>query len=97
MKIYDTSQQTSAAATNTLETQRLEPSGAKVSVTGPRKGERPDEVKLSTVGSQLAADAAGPEREAHLARLNALYQSGTYHVEADAVSQRVVDDSIFAR
>lgn len=44
---------------------------------------------------QIAAEAAAPEREARVARIAALYQAGTYHVDAEAVSQRIIEDSIF--
>jgi anti-sigma28 factor (negative regulator of flagellin synthesis) len=98
MRIYDTNPQAAAGAANTLETQRLESSGGKVSITGPSKpGEPSDEVQLSTLGSRLAAEAAAPERDAHVARIAALYQSGAYHVDAEAVSQRIIDDSTSIR
>jgi len=98
MRIYDTNQQAAAGAANTLETQRLESSGGRVSVTGPSKpGESSDQVQLSTLGLRLASEAATPERETRVAQIAALYQSGAYHVDAEAVSQRIVDDSISIR
>jgi anti-sigma28 factor (negative regulator of flagellin synthesis) len=98
MRVYDTNQQAAAGAANTIETQRLESSGGRVSVTGPQKpGEPSDQVQLSTLGLRLSAEAAAPEREAHVARIAALYQSGAYHVDAEAVSQRIIDDSTSIR
>jgi anti-sigma28 factor (negative regulator of flagellin synthesis) len=95
MRVYDTNQQAAAGAANSLETQRLESSCGRVSITGPSKAGQPtDQVQLSTLGMRLAAEAGTPEREAHVARIAALYQSGAYHVDAEAVSQRIIDDSI---
>lgn len=98
MKIYDTNQQAAANAANTLETHRLESASSKVSITGPRKaGEASDEVRLSSLGLRLSDDAVSPEREAHITRIAALYQAGNYHVDAESVSQRIIDDSVSTR
>ncbi len=98
MRIYDTNPQAAPSAANSLETQRLESSGNKVSVTGPRKaGEPSDQVQLSSLGLRLADDGADTGREAKVARIAALYQAGGYQVDAHAVSERIVDDSTFAR
>ncbi len=98
MKIYDTNQQAAANAANTLETQRLESAGGRVSVTGPRKaGEPSDQVQLSSLGLRLSEETPTPERQANIARIAALYQAGAYKVDADSVSQRIIDDSISTR
>lgn len=98
MKIYDNNQQAAAGLNEAREAQRPDSSGSKVSVTGARAGgQAADHVQLSALGSQMGADSALPEREARVAQLAALYQGGTYEVDAHALSGRILDHSTFAR
>lgn len=54
-----------------------------------------DSVELSSLGSQLARlTADSPERAARLEQLAADVASGRYQVDAQAVSQRLLDDSL---
>jgi anti-sigma28 factor (negative regulator of flagellin synthesis) len=98
MKIYDTNQQPAAVTSGTREAQRPDPSGARVSITGARiGGQPPDHVQLSNLGSQMGAELASPDREARITQMAALYQAGSYKVDAHALSGRILDDSTFVR
>ena len=98
MKIYDTNQQPAAVTSGTRETQRPDSSGSKVSVAGARiGGQAPDNVQLSSLGAQMGAEVASPDRQARITQLAALHQAGSYKVDAHALSGRILDDAIFSR
>lgn len=57
-----------------------------------------DQVQLSNLSASIRAhNAESPDRTAHVARVAAAVQSGTYRVDAAAVSRGVINDAIVAR
>ncbi|MGH9667046.1 MAG: flagellar biosynthesis anti-sigma factor FlgM [Bryobacteraceae bacterium] len=57
-----------------------------------------DNVQLSSLSASIRSQSVdSPERSAHIARVAAAVQRGTYSVDAAAVSRGVVNDSISAR
>jgi flagellar biosynthesis anti-sigma factor FlgM len=53
-----------------------------------------DEVQLSNLSEQIRAeDSSSPERMAHLQKLSAAIEAGTYRVDATAVSRKIIDES----
>ncbi len=67
---------------------------AKTQQKGGAGGGSPDQVQLSNLSAQIRAeDSNSPERAAHLEKLSAAVQAGTYQVDSIAVSQKIIDDS----
>ncbi len=98
MRVYDTNHSAAAAGSSSAQqTSRTESGGGKQPAGGVRGSGRGDEVQLSAVGSGLAAQTDPAEREARIQKVSALYQSGSYRVDAAAVSEKLVDDAIVAR
>lgn len=57
-----------------------------------------DNVHLSSLSASIRAqNTESPDRSAHVARLAAAVQGGTYKVDAAAVSRGLVNDSISLR
>jgi flagellar biosynthesis anti-sigma factor FlgM len=53
-----------------------------------------DEVQLSNLSEQIRAeDSSSPERAAHLQKLSAAIEAGTYRVDATAVGRKIIDES----
>ncbi len=98
MSVYDTDPHASIGDVKTSEVQQPDPSGARAEAAGLRTAsEALDPAQLVDLGARLAGEAVDPEREARLARIAALYEAGTYEVDAGAVSERIVDDSTVTR
>ena len=97
MRIYDTGQQPSSiSSASTQQTQRPDAAGRGDGVS-PARSSRSDEVRLSALGSYLAAETNHSEREAKVASLAAVYASGNYSVSPETVSSRILDDATHAR
>ena len=92
MRIYDTPHNLSSGATG--ETHRADrASSGKVGGKSAVAQNRADEVHLSEVASRQADASEAANREQRVAHLSAVYQSGTYSVDPEAVASSVVDDS----
>jgi flagellar biosynthesis anti-sigma factor FlgM len=53
-----------------------------------------DEVQLSNLSEQIRAeDSSSPERAAHLDKLSAAVDAGTYRVDAATISRKIIDES----
>ena len=97
MKIHNDGLQ----GTNPLETSRTQatpPTGAGSLKGQTVSGHDGDTVQISGISQQLAESNAidGKQRENRVAALAAQYAKGQYHVDAAALSQKLVSNSISA-
>lgn len=99
MKIYDNNQQpVSTSTVQARETQRTDSAQTRESAaTGARGRLKADEVHLSGVGAQLSAPVQSVDHEARISEIAALYQAGSYKVDAETVSDRLIDDATTTR
>jgi anti-sigma28 factor (negative regulator of flagellin synthesis) len=99
MKIYDNNQQpVSTSTVQGRETNRVDTAQTRESlVSGAHRGQKADEVHLSGVGAQLSAPIDSGDREARISEIAAVYRAGSYKVDAEKVSDRLIDDATITR
>jgi hypothetical protein len=91
---------TGLAGTESSQAQDLQKTGRAESVSpnSPANGQSGDRVVFSSGLSQLASAIStyGANRSAHVQKLAALYQSGSYHADSAATSRAMVSDALSA-
>jgi flagellar biosynthesis anti-sigma factor FlgM len=100
VKINDSNQlaASQSSAAQTRQTEYAAGTGRTRQTNDVSHGGSGDNVQLSSLSASIRAqNADSPERSAHVARVSAAVQGGTYTVDPVAISRGLINDSISAR